>query len=558
VDFTELNAVLTGFRFPTQTPANEFNDRGLLKGYTYGKTDNNVPQGAVAVREGADLKILKSFLHKIGTRLQERRFKNINRVMLELDPDDSGKLDPAEMARFFGRYLNLDEKYSNSFFQLLDTNGDGNVNTKDLAKRLEPYLQTGFGAEAHEVAEWYEEDDRSNGNAATMKPSDARALDSARMPAGMRSNASNASLGSRRPSGCLPGMEDQGGARSPMSPGSPMSPQSGRNTPMRSSRDMAPAGHSSNHSNASSCGNRSPPSARGQQPGGYPNGNMRSGSPIPEDRPSPQSKRTSRRGPKMPEDPPVKVDMSELLLDNFRKLILKRGGAHGIHTLGRTFRIMDTNRNQTISAEELEIGLGRFGLRLKSPDVALLMQALDKNGTRSISYDEFMVAIRGQINNRRKKLIMMAFDVLDKTRDGRITADDVANTYDAKHHPDVAAGNMHPREALGDFLSQFDCLDHDNCITKAEFLEYYKNVSASIDEDDYFELMIRNAWHIAGGSGWCANTSNKRILVTFNDGTQKVVGLEHDMGQDLRNQAVVMKLLEQQGVRNVRSFKLSG
>ena len=28
-------------------------------------------------------------------------------------------------------------------------------------------------------------------------------------------------------------------------------------------------------------------------------------------------------------------------------------------------------------------------------------------------------------------------------------------------------------------------------------------VSASIDDDDYFELMIRNAWHIPGGQGQC-------------------------------------------------------
>ena len=38
-------------------------------------------------------------------------------------------------------------------------------------------------------------------------------------------------------------------------------------------------------------------------------------------------------------------------------------------------------------------------------------------------------------------------------------------------------------------------------VSHEEFVEYYKDVSASIDEDDYFELMMRNAWHIAGGEG---------------------------------------------------------
>jgi hypothetical protein len=48
-------------------------------------------------------------------------------------------------------------------------------------------------------------------------------------------------------------------------------------------------------------------------------------------------------------------------------------------------------------------------------------------------------------------------------------------------------------------------------------------VSASIERDDYFELMIRNAWHLAGGEGVSANTSIPRELVTDKDGNQKVV-----------------------------------
>ena len=38
--------------------------------------------------------------------------------------------------------------------------------------------------------------------------------------------------------------------------------------------------------------------------------------------------------------------------------------------------------------------------------------------------------------------------------------------------------------------------EKDGKVTPEEFIEYYANVSGSIDCDDYFELMMRNAWHI--------------------------------------------------------------
>jgi hypothetical protein len=40
--------------------------------------------------------------------------------------------------------------------------------------------------------------------------------------------------------------------------------------------------------------------------------------------------------------------------------------------------------------------------------------------------------------------------------------------------------------------------DHDSRITLEEFLEYYTNISVSIDNDDYFALMMNNSWNLKG------------------------------------------------------------
>jgi hypothetical protein len=40
--------------------------------------------------------------------------------------------------------------------------------------------------------------------------------------------------------------------------------------------------------------------------------------------------------------------------------------------------------------------------------------------------------------------------------------------------------------------------ERDSRITIEEFLEYYTNISVSIDNDDYFALMMNNSWNLKG------------------------------------------------------------
>jgi len=33
-----------------------------------------------------------------------------------------------------------------------------------------------------------------------------------------------------------------------------------------------------------------------------------------------------------------------------------------------------------------------------------------------------------------------------------------------------------------------------------EFVEYYRNISCGIDDDEYFALMINNSWNVTGNA----------------------------------------------------------
>ena len=127
------------------------------------------------------------------------------------------------------------------------------------------------------------------------------------------------------------------------------------------------------------------------------------------------------------------------------------------------------------------------------------------------------------MNERRKDIVRQAFRVLDITGKGSITADDVKDRYNVDSHPDFASGKKTRFECLNELLQVFEVDSVDGKVTEDEFLNYYHNISTCIDNDDYFELMIRNGWHISGGEGQAANTANTRVLVTNDDGSQEVV-----------------------------------
>ncbi|XP_077549314.1 calcyphosin-like protein isoform X1 [Haemaphysalis longicornis] len=193
---------------------------------------------------------------------------------------------------------------------------------------------------------------------------------------------------------------------------------------------------------------------------------------------------------------PSSAVMSLSPIEKLRHQCLQRG-AHGIKGLARQFRIMDDSGDKKLDREEFTKGLQDFKVFLSPAEVDALFKELDRDGNGTISFNEFLQALRPPMSAARLERITQAFHKMDKSGDGIITIHDLKGVYNARQHPKYQNGELTEDQVFLLFLKNFDSPnDPDGKVTIEEFVNYYAGVSASIDTDAYFDLMMRNAWKI--------------------------------------------------------------
>jgi Ca2+-binding EF-hand superfamily protein len=173
-------------------------------------------------------------------------------------------------------------------------------------------------------------------------------------------------------------------------------------------------------------------------------------------------------------------------------------GAAGVVGLSRSFRIMDDDGNHFLSYQEFKKGLRDWGFKaLSDAEMDRLCSIFDRNGDGKVSVTEFLVSMRPAMNEKRRALVDKAWDKVDAHKDGMLTILDLEKIYNVAGDIRFIKGERTKDQLFKELLASFDTPNHpDGVVTKDEFYDYYSAISAGIDDDAHFGLIVRNAWKL--------------------------------------------------------------
>jgi len=183
-------------------------------------------------------------------------------------------------------------------------------------------------------------------------------------------------------------------------------------------------------------------------------------------------------------------------IECLRHLCLSQG-LTGILALGRLFRRMDDNGKKQLTEKEFLAGLRKTGMDIKHEEAVAMFNKFNHGNKGRINIEEFLVAVRPPMSNKRKEIMEEAFKKIDKTQDGVITLDDLKHVFNVKRHPLYVAGKESEETIRQRFLTHFEQdATKAGHVTHEEFFNFYSALSATIDEDGYFDLVMRQCYKL--------------------------------------------------------------
>lgn len=191
--------------------------------------------------------------------------------------------------------------------------------------------------------------------------------------------------------------------------------------------------------------------------------------------------------------PPASLDV---LMQEAHNSIIERGidSYWNLRSFFQQFekRTMGTGK---MDREDFKACLIEWGLGLDAKYIDILLNEVDLNRLGLIDVRDFIKFIRGPLQPEREAILRDVFSKLDVNCEDHISLEDVSNNFRADDHPFVTIGGATHGDALNHLLSSFQVKGKmPRKINFEKFSEYYADLSAAIDDDDYFAAIVSSNW----------------------------------------------------------------
>ena len=196
--------------------------------------------------------------------------------------------------------------------------------------------------------------------------------------------------------------------------------------------------------------------------------------------------------------PTLKKLFQYLLKQIQNKININNGMTY--YTFALKIKGKEDKLKEIISYEDLCNSLLESNILLNMDLIRDFFSILDLCELNSISTNELLRLIRGNINENRKNLITEQFNNINIKNEQWVNTIYLKSIYNSKEHPEVILGRKNENEIFTEFNYTLDIFlnikKRENKINYKDFIEYYIPISSSIDNDNYFENMIKGVWNI--------------------------------------------------------------
>ncbi|KAL4175467.1 hypothetical protein KRP22_000433 [Phytophthora ramorum] len=188
---------------------------------------------------------------------------------------------------------------------------------------------------------------------------------------------------------------------------------------------------------------------------------------------------------------------------------LRTRGLQSLVELGRCLRLGDADGDAKLTLGEFRHALQKSYeassatiqnyTSLSDADLRGLFHHLDCDRTGAVPVDAALDLVRGTMSDRRMQLVHTAYHTLARdTGTALLDACDVVQRYDASRHPDVISQRKSEELCFREFVENFYMEENglQGKITPRQWEAYYHNVSFFVQDDDLFELVVRNTWQL--------------------------------------------------------------